>query len=112
MRLNSGHVGMSLIGPLNGDRCSLLSRFLVISAMPKQPSARPVRFPRRRLLTTLKTRPSLSPDRKRLRERALARRPLLDSDDDSLAVPVNHWDVEPRPLFEKLDIALHVDVDR
>jgi hypothetical protein len=28
MRLNSGQVGMSLIAPLNGERCSLLSRFL------------------------------------------------------------------------------------
>ena len=39
MRLNSGQVGMSLILPLKGERSSRESRFLAISAIPKQPSA-------------------------------------------------------------------------
>ena len=39
MRLNSGQVGMSLILPLKGVRSSRLSRFFVISAMPKHPRA-------------------------------------------------------------------------
>jgi len=39
MRLNSAQVGIRLILPLKGVRSSLLSRFFVISAMPKQPSA-------------------------------------------------------------------------
>ena len=44
MRLNSGQVGISLIVPLKGERCSWASRFLVISAMPKHPSARLTRL--------------------------------------------------------------------
>ena len=39
IRLNSAQVGMRWIVPLNGVRSSWLSRFFVISAMPKQPSA-------------------------------------------------------------------------
>ena len=39
MRLNSGQVGIRWILPLNGVRSSCSSRFFVISAMPKQPSA-------------------------------------------------------------------------
>src|SRR5438128_2371660 len=39
MRLNSGQVGQRLILPLKGERSSPESMFLVISAMPKQPSA-------------------------------------------------------------------------
>jgi len=39
MRLNSGHVGIRWILPLKGVRSFLASRFLEISAMPKQPSA-------------------------------------------------------------------------
>ena len=41
MRLNSDHEGISLIVPLKGDRSAPSSRFLVISAMPKQPRAMP-----------------------------------------------------------------------
>ena len=43
MRLNSGQVGSSLILPLKGVSVLRASRFLTISAMPKQPSAMLIR---------------------------------------------------------------------
>ena len=43
IRLNSGQVGIRSIRPLNGVNWLRMSRFLVISAMPKQPSATLIR---------------------------------------------------------------------
>jgi hypothetical protein len=47
-----------------------------------------------------------------LGERTLAGYPLLDGDDGSPPIAINHRDVEPGSLLEKLDIALYIGLDR
>src|ERR1700730_2357916 len=56
--------------------------------------------------------PLLPPRREGFREGALAGRPLLDGNNGPLSVAIDHRYVEPGPLLEELDVALHVGRDR
>src|ERR1700686_5332988 len=52
------------------------------------------------------------PGREGISKSAIAGRALFQRQDGAAAIGIDDWNVEPRPLLEKLDIALHVGIDR